>query len=227
MKREIQQDHLGPIGVNLHSKYLLVAGYLSLSLIMPSFAQAVHIEDIFVQIEQTFELQSMKDPSRTEKQYQTILVKSMKSKEGIPGAYQPGQELSVYEQFRLPDGGKIRPSTAARTQVGLRVSHKLAVCIHYTPVYNNPERETRKIKIAIPATFSSCCGIFEALQLPAYSRQAAQLDKTAIAFCSECLVSLQQHDSLLGLMPVCSARLPTTAVTCKLTALLRMRSSSR
>lgn len=188
MQRELQQDVLGPMGVNLHSKYLLVSGYLSLNLIMPSFAQAVHIDDIYVEIEQTFELQSMTDPSRTEKQVQTIFVKSMKGKTGVPGAYQPGQELSVYEQFRLPDDGTIRPSTAERTKVGIRVSHKLAACVRYTPLENNPTREMKQIKIAIPATLTSCCCIFEALQLPAYSRKAQQLDKSAIAFCSECLV---------------------------------------
>lgn len=193
MQRELHQDCLGPIGVNLHSKYLLVSGYLRLSLILPSLPKPVRIDDIFVQMEQTFELQSMKDPSRTEKQVQMVPVMSLKGRKGVTGVYQPGEELSISEQFRLPDDGKIRPSTAERTKVGIRVSHRLAVCIHYTPLTDNPQNETKELKIAIPATFSSCCCIFEALQLPAYSRQGGKLvnlDKSAIAFCSECLVSL-------------------------------------
>ena len=191
MQREIHQDALGPVGVNLHSKYLLVAGYLRLTLILPSIATLVRIDDVFVQVEQTFELRSSKDPSASERHQQTIRLLSLAGRKGVTGVYQPGSVLSISEQFRVADDAKIRPSTADASKAGIRVKHRLALCIHYTPLTNNPTGETKELKIAVPATFSSCCCVFEALQLPAYAKKGkafAQLDTTAVGWCSECLV---------------------------------------
>jgi len=112
MQREIHQDALGPVGVNLHSKYLLVAGYLRLTLILPSIATLVRIDDVFVQVEQTFELRSSKDPSASERHQQTIRLLSLAGRKGVTGVYQPGSVLSISEQFRVADDAKIRPSTA-------------------------------------------------------------------------------------------------------------------
>lgn len=202
MTQETQHTALGPVGVNLFSKYLLVAGFIRLALILPSFAEAVRIEDIKVQLEQTFDLQSHKQPSLTDKKHVIVPLWSAKSDPSTSGVmrnYIAGEELSLSHQFRLPDDNAIRPSTSENSATNIRVSHRLAVCLRFVPLENNPQMETKELKIAIAAILSSCCCLFEALQLPAYSRCdltkpdfGKGLDLSAIGYCSECLVSCPQ-----------------------------------
>lgn len=77
------------------------------------------------------------------------------------------------------------------THQGIRVSQRLAVLIHFTPLLNNPTKQTRELKIATDAVLSSCLCMLEMLQLPAYkqSRDKNELDYSMIGYCAECLVS--------------------------------------
>lgn len=78
---------------------------------------------------------------------------------------------------------------------GIRISQRLAVAIHFTPLMNNPAKQTRELKIATDATLSSCWCMLELLQLPAYqrSRDESELDHSQIGYCAECLVSRDKH----------------------------------
>ena len=196
---ESESDHpaLGPIGVALTSKYLLVSGYLRLSLLMPSIVQPVIINDVRVILVQNFtlnHLQKPRTPSLDSNPTVNVLLWSMKKHSSWQSApkLDTYDELSLIEQFRLPDDEKIRPSTAEGAKTGVRVQHELAVSVMYTPLVDNPEGHRREKKLSTPATLSSCCCIFDALQLPAYSSygsaEETYIDKDAIGFCTGCLV---------------------------------------
>ena len=197
MENESEHPILGPVGVTLTSKYLLVSGYLRLSLILPSFAQPVEINDVRVNLIQNFSLNSLKKPRPKTEDVKPVTVPLWSMRKSarweVDPVFETYEELTVMEQFRLPDDDKIRPSTADGSISGIRVSHELSVCIYYTPLRDNPERQKREKKLSTPATISSCCCIFDALQLPAYSSEGRAdeclIDKDAITFCTGCLVS--------------------------------------
>lgn len=197
MESESHHPALGPIGVALTSKYLLVSGYLRLSLIMPSIAQPVLINDVRVILVQNFTLNHLHKPRSPSPDLQptvNVLLWSMRKHSSWSSSPKLDvyDELSLVEQFRLPDDEKIRPSTAEGARTGVRVQHELAVSIMYTPLVDNPEGHRREKKLSTPATLSSCCCIFDALQLPAYSSSGRDderyIDKDAIGFCTGCLV---------------------------------------
>jgi len=193
LRSETHNNILGPIGVNLTSKYLLVSGYLRLELILPSIAQSVKIVDVQVQLLQTFRLHSLVDPKVQEEEIKPkpLVLWSMKDKEAL-GTLSPGQVFNVSRQFRLPDDDKIRPTTSTNSKTGIRVSHRLCVVVHFKALESNPEGEVKELKVATDAIVSSCCCMFEVLQLPAYSRHpdVKNLDRNAIGYCSSCLCKI-------------------------------------
>lgn len=192
LETETYNDSLGPVGVNLSSKYLLVAGFLKLSLVIPSFNAPVQLEDIKVYLYQSAHLQSRKDPERKEIKKMVIPLWSYRKNTTQPiGRYKAGQELSLVQQFRLPDDDVIRSTTCEKSNTGIRISHKLAVVVHFTPLEDNPDNETKELKIATDAVLTSCCCVVEYLQLPKYTSKPsmADLDAAFLGLCSSCLVS--------------------------------------
>jgi hypothetical protein len=190
LESETYNDTLGPVGANLSSKYLLVAGYLKLGLVLPLIAQHVQIENVQVMLYQTMLLQSLKNKERQETKRMTIPLWSMRRGNQPLGTYKEGQEFSMVQQFRLKDDDIIRSTTSEHSNTGIRVSHKLAVVIHYKPMVNNPKNETKELKISTEANFTSCCCVVEYLQLPKYTQRPTQedLDATFLGLCSSCLV---------------------------------------
>jgi hypothetical protein len=192
LETETYNDALGPVGVNLSSKYLLVAGFLKLALVIPSFNVPIQLEDIKVYLYQTIALQSRKTPEYKETKQMIIPLWSYRkdTKRSI-GRYNAGQEFSLVQQFRLKDDDTIRSTTSDKSDTGIRVSHKLALVLHYTPLEDNPKNETKELKIATDATFTSCCCVVEYLQLPQYTSTPSleDLDSAFLGLCSTCLVS--------------------------------------
>lgn len=186
-------EQLGYVGINMSSTYLVVSGYLRLSLVIPAIEQHVRLESIAVQIAQSCTLQHMHKPEIVEEVPPThIPVWSLPSTSPLLGDKKPGDEITVLEQFRLQDDNILRPTTPANAKTGINFSHTLAVVIRYTPLLNNPKKEMKQIRIQNDAVFSSCCCILELLQLPAYSTEPGvdeNADVRQFAFCSECLVS--------------------------------------
>lgn len=122
MERELWHDTLGPVGVNLFSKYLLVAGYLRLGLVLPSINEAVRIEDVKVQLHQIFKLQSLKNPDRQQTKTVVVPLWNLREKEAVC-TLRAGEHFDILRQFRLPDDNKIRPSTSENAvTVGRTVS---------------------------------------------------------------------------------------------------------
>lgn len=202
LESETYNDILGPVGVNLSSKYLLVAGFLKLALVLPSFNIPIQLEDIKVYLFQTIALQSRANPELKESKVMTIPLWSYRkdSKQQCIGRYTAGQEFSLVQQFRLKDDDIIRSTTSEKSETGIRVSHKLAVVVHYTPLENNPKMETKELKIATDATFTSCCCVVEYLQLPKYTSRPScdDLDAAFLGLCSSCLVSSSQQADKTG-----------------------------
>ena len=144
------------MGVNLYSKYLLVAGYLNLSIILPSIAQPAFIDDVKVELVQTYSLQSQNKPERTEVKSITVPIWSMQKDTGPSGGlFRSEQAFTLSKQFRLPDDCKIRPSTPERSKTGIRVSHRLQIRLSYKVIKENSQ-PTREWKIATDAVMSSC-----------------------------------------------------------------------
>lgn len=193
LETETYNDVLGPVGVNMSSKYLLVAGFLKLALVIPSFNAPVQLEDIKVYLYQTILLQSRKDPVRKESKVMSVPLWSYRKDNKQPiGLFTEGQEFSLVQQFRLKDDDTIRSTTSTKSDTGIRVSHKLALVVHFTPLQDNPDKETKELKIATDATFTSCCCVVEYLQLPKYTSRPSRedLDAAFLGLCSSCLVSL-------------------------------------
>jgi hypothetical protein len=121
MEQETTHEVLGPVGVNLFSKYLLVSGFLRLGVILPSINQPVRIEDVKIELIETFKLQSLKKPERSEVRVVTVPLWHLKEKESL-GTLKAGEEFSFVRQFRLPDDDKIRPTTSERSKTVRRAA---------------------------------------------------------------------------------------------------------
>lgn len=193
LEREVEHDIFGITGICLNSQSLIVAGYLSLSIVMPAVLQRVRLESVKITLYQQFNLRSLQDPEQNELFKNTALpIWSTKRSRGAIGDFVPGDSYSLAKRLRLNPDNVIRPSTARWSKTGIRVSHMLAVTISYTPLDNNMELKTEELSVTSPATIASCCCMMAELQLPAYSEApSAQttLDRTQIAFCTSCLVS--------------------------------------
>lgn len=172
-----------------------MAGFLKLALVIPSFNAPIQLEDIKVYLYQTVVLQSRKHPEIKETKRMIIPLWSYRKESSKPiGRYEAGQEFQLVQQFRLKDDDIIRSTTCDKSDTGIRVSHKLALVVHFTPLQDNPEKETKELKIATDAVFTSCCCVVEYLQLPKYtsSPSCEDLDAAFLGLCSSCLVSLLQ-----------------------------------
>ncbi|CAD6587503.1 MAG: hypothetical protein CYPHOPRED_003956, partial [Cyphobasidiales sp. Tagirdzhanova-0007] len=148
LKTETDHDVLGPVGIDLYSKYLLVAGYLNLSIVIPSISQPVQIKNVRVQLVQDCALQSRSVPAR--KEVKSVIVpvwSSYANGHSAAVVLNPQQEFILSKQFRLPDDVKLRASTAEHSQTGIRVSHRLQILIIFMPLHKNPKRETMQFKI--------------------------------------------------------------------------------
>lgn len=154
---------------------------------MPIITTPVRLDDVRVNLVQTFHLQNLKDPSRSEAISKTIQLWSMIEHES-PAILREGNDFQLSREFRLPNDDVVRPSTPEPSITGIRVSHQLQVAIRYTPLSMNQKLE---IKATIDATISSCCAMFAALQLPSYAQPRREILKQFKMHesCESCLVS--------------------------------------
>lgn len=193
---ETQFDHevMGPVGITLTSQSLIVAGFLSLSVIMPATLEPVRLESIRVDLWQHFDLKSLKDENQKEISKSTALpLWSTKRSLGPIGTYKVGDTFTLSRRLRLNPDNVIRPSTAKWSKTGIKVTHELVIKLAYIPLEDNPTGKTEYLQVSDPAIISSCCCMLEELQLPAYSAEpgpASQvIDRSSIAYCTRCLVS--------------------------------------
>lgn len=185
-------EHLGGIGISLSAQYLLVAGYLNLTLDVREAKCDIRLEDVRVTLVQYWELSSLEIPVRKESpEPQSYLLWSMgdigpsmirRSGSPLPPVkLSKGQSFHLQRRFVLPEHDTIRPSTSSRSKTGLRASHKLIVKLLYTPILDGTEMGRKETTMQVPALLSACWCVMEALQLPRYEKHAAQ-DEARLAF---------------------------------------------
>ena len=173
-------EHLGIVGINLTSPFLLLNGNLHLSIDVPSIEHAaVRVDDVRLSLVQSFKLQSQSEPGRTEDIHPLVVpLWSMRESRTSPArgiTLRHGQDFHFEKRIVFPEDGQIRPSTSQHSKTGIRVLHRLAVSLLYTPLQaegacapTKSEPRMKEVHMTTPATLSSCCCVVEALQLPAY-----------------------------------------------------------
>lgn len=193
LEREVEHDVMGLIGIALTSKSLIVAGYLSLSIVMPAILQKVRLESVRVTLYQEFSLKSLMDSDQHElNKTMALPIWSTKRSLGPIGDFDRDSSYELSKQLRLNPDSLIRPSTAKWSKTGIRITHMLAITISYTPLTEGVSQKTDELTVTSPATIASCCCMLAELQLPAYSEEAdasPPLDRSSISLCTACLVS--------------------------------------
>lgn len=198
LEREIEHEVMGLIDVCLSSQSLVVAGYLSLTIAMPAVLQNMRLESVRISLHQEYSLRSLRNADQQELIKNTSLpIWSTKRSRGPIGQFAPGEAYSLAKQLRMNPNTVIRPSTAKWSRTGIRISHMIAVTISYTPLEGSNSMKTDDLTITSPVTIASCCCMMAELQLPAYEEKkestVGSIDRSQIAFCTNCLVS---HDHL-------------------------------
>ena len=190
---EILHPSLGPLRAHLYTRYLLIHGFLRLSLTLSAVPEMCRIDDVSVVLTQRASLQHPEQPSVKEEcrpwsvplwrlRNGEVDVKGKGKANGSsssgggkqgPVELQKGEDFKLVRVVRLLNDNYIRPSTHDFTNTGIRMSHTLAVHVRYTALWSQSgngvkEGETKELRIAFPAKISSCdCGI-ENAQLPDY-----------------------------------------------------------
>lgn len=161
--------NLGAIVAELSSPHLTVAGTANLSLDIRGVVQPLRLDDIRVEIVQSYETRALDEKwNSTSQGKDTIAVWSAMTSEMQPRICQPGSSFSIRKQIRLPREGLLRPSTPKSSVTGIKVSHKLVIVITYTPLADLAKKQRKEFCIGMPATFSSCHSMVAGNQLPAY-----------------------------------------------------------
>lgn len=164
---ESSHEVLGPLRVQLFSRYFMISSYLRLDFSLPGVAQPVQIDDISVLLKQDVHLHDLRHPDRQEQQKpKRILLWSMNDEEKGKILY-ADEEFAIVRQMRLADDDTCRPSTHDLSETGIRVSHSLQTLIRFTPLGG----ETKEMKISHPCKISSCDCMDANLQLPGYSKE--------------------------------------------------------
>lgn len=169
--------NLGAIVAELSSPHLTVAGTAHLSLDMRETLQPVRLDDIRVEIVQSYETRALDEKCHSTTQAKdTIPVWSAMTSDMRPRICATGTSLSIREQIHLPKEGILRPSTPKTSVTGIKVSHKLVIVITYTPLSEMAKKQRKEFCIGMPATFSSCHSMVAGNQLPAYVEKEGPMD---------------------------------------------------
>jgi hypothetical protein len=189
-------EHLGSIGLELTARHLIVAGYLYIRMTIPSVKQSVKIADLRVNLLQDWKLQSLVEPERCQIMPQKrFSVWSMRDGAVAAGKdaksrfsevlLEADQDWSLNTRFVLPDDKRLRASTLPTSKTGLRVTHKLALTLsYYVKIPNDDSANLSKLEeihFEVPAIFSSCYCVLDALQLPQYVESSEQ-DRRRLPF---------------------------------------------
>ena len=145
----------------------------------------MRVDDVRLSLMQSFKLQSQSEPGRTEDvDPLEVPLWSMRESRTSPArgiTLRHGQDFHFEKRIVFPEDGRIRPSTSQHSKTGIRVAHRLAVSLLYTPLQAQAQAQAegacapaksepkmKEVHMTTPATLSSCCCVVEALQLPAY-----------------------------------------------------------
>lgn len=181
--------NLGAIIAELSSTHLTVAGTASLNLNIRQVQQPLRIDDVRVDISQSYETRALDEKWNSRTQAKGIIpVWSALAAGNNPSICQPGASYSIKSQIHLPKEGLLRPSTPKTSITGIKVSHKLVIVITYTPYSDMGRKQRKEFCIGMPAVFSSCHSMVAGNQLPAYVEKQG-LVEAPVYPTPRCLVS--------------------------------------
>jgi len=187
---ESSHEVLGPLRLNLFSRYHMISSYLRMAISLPSIAAPVRIDDMSVVLKQDVHLHDLRDPSKNEQMRAKRIVLWAMNHEERGRTYKEDEEFSIVRQMRLADDDTCRPSTNDFSETGIRVSHSLQTIIRFTPVASDGTAvdETKEMKINHPCKISSCDCMDANLQLPGYTKEDPnQAEYRKIGHESRCL----------------------------------------
>lgn len=181
--------NLGAIIAELSATHLTVSGSASLSLDIRGILQPLRIDDVRIDIVQSYETRALDEKWNSSTQARDIIpVWSATESERRPEICQQGASFSLRKQIRLPKEGVLRASTPKTSVTGIKVSHKLVIVITYTPLADIAKKQRKEFCIGMPAVFSSCYSMVAGNQLPAYVEKEGAVD-APIYPSPQCLVS--------------------------------------
>lgn len=184
---------LGAIIAELFSPHLTVAGTASLSLDIRQVQQPLRIDDVRVDVVQSYETRALDEKWNSSTQARNILqVWSATDTENLPTICQPGASFSLKKHIHLPKEGLLRPSTPKTSVTGIKVSHKLVIVITYTPLSDLGKKQRKEFCIGMPAVLSSCHSMVTGNQLPAYVEKEGPVNAPVYPT-PRCLVSQFPH----------------------------------
>lgn len=188
-----------------------MAGTANLSLDIRQVQQPLRIDDVRVEITQSYETRALDEKWNSCTQARDIIpVWSAMECERTPTFCEPGASFSVRKQLHLPKEGLLRPSTPKSSVTGIKVSHKLVIVITYTPLADMGRKQRKEFCIGMPAVFSSCHSMVAGNQLPAYVEKEGPKDAPVYPT-PRCLVSVLR---ILKMNPFYSLiNIPLTALT--------------
>lgn len=104
MSTEQLDPDLGPVKIQLTSRFLLIAGFLQISVLIPSVTRKVRLDDITVSLIERVKLESYKRPGIKEikPDRTTRLCSLIEDRRSEPISLEPGAGFSTREQFRIP-----------------------------------------------------------------------------------------------------------------------------
>ena len=165
---ELQHPVLGPLRVHLFTRYLLVAGFLKLTLNVPEIEEDCEIVDVTVTVVQQVQLRNLSRPDIPEEvckphayQLWSLEAERSASKEprapggegDLPSTLPKGEAFQLARILRLPSDNVIRQSTPIHSKTGIRVSHTVAAALQYRRL--SMPAETKELRIRFDCAICS------------------------------------------------------------------------
>jgi len=215
LESQLTNENLGQVYLDLSTPYLLVGGLLHFTIDMPKLNKHIKVEDVSVNVVSSYHLRALDEAQTmtTQLKPQTVCLYSMKGdpqEKWMVGGRKYAAESSFSltgKVIQLPDESCLRPTVPEASVTGIRVTHRLAVIITYTPLevleetdstVRYRELQKKEYKITSPAIFSSCRCTLEALQLPAYVQHAPDVKSASVSAQCMCTMSDAEKKALFG-----------------------------
>lgn len=142
------------------ARYAIIAGYLRMTLQMPSALESYTLENVKIMLLQNVRLEHMLEPDITEEiPTHSVLLWQLPETRDAGGAYRGmsvhrGQGLAITQVCRLPNEVVIRQTTSEHSNTGIRCSHKLSLIVHYRS--ESGGTSLKELCVRFPVTISSC-----------------------------------------------------------------------
>ena len=174
---ELLHPELGPLRAQFFTRFLLIYGFLRLSLALPEVAEDCEIVDVAVILVQNVQLRNLSQgdaPVEECKPFSSKLWSFAQERQGLARTCHPstsaeriapaesptahlkkGEAFQLTRNMRLPNDNSIRQSTSLWSETGVRVSHSLALELSYRSSADVRARETRALRIKYDVHISS------------------------------------------------------------------------